>query len=578
MSKRYIPQGAILVCNKGQKMTELKVTHNNNVTLYKVPYANEKDKEFKENVESFGNCAICGKCKFEPLCWKPVHESVKIGGARLIHEESKLYCKEGGEISVHLNLEEAKKALQSNDFNKQPAYKKVAWLRVGGAFLGALVVGAAVAFTMGAALPILGAAAATGMAAMGASCGTIALAGTIATTTMQVIGTFGMLAGAYYSYKRWEESGFDLEEGLVILAEALGGAIGGGIGGKYGLKVGNKAVDKFFGNNPNYLAVKNGTKCFIAGTLIATEKGKKRIEELKYGEKVYSYDEFYKEKALRRIRDVHEHITDTLVRIKTKTEEILTTPEHPFYVKGRYILAGFLSVGMSLTSFAGEQIEIQETEIIRYEKPQKVYNFSIEGTENYYVGEQGVLVHNAGGCPSGNEARKKNTETKQTSNPITKEGNKKVLKTNVEYTDKNGYKYTTDNSGNITKVEVKDLKLGKGERNTHSQKIVGREDRITNAPLSYDNDDGGHLIATRFKGSGDIDNMIAQNRQVNRSGGAWYEMEQEWANALKEGKQVSVKMDIEYPSDSMRPAKFKIEYKIDGKLETREIMNRRGGK
>ena len=578
MSKRYIPQGAILVCNKGQKMTELKVTHNNNVTLYKVPYANEKDKEFEENVESFGNCAICGKCKFEPLCWKPVHESVKIGGARLIHEESKLYCKEGGEISVHLNLEEAKKALQSNDFNKQPAYKKVDWLRVGGAFLGALVVGAAVAFTMGAALPILGAAAATGMAAMGASCGTIALAGTIATTTMQVIGTFGMLAGAYYSYKRWEESGFDLEEGLVILAEALGGAIGGGIGGKYGLKVGNKAVDKFFGNNPNYLAVKNGTKCFIAGTIIATEKGKKRIEELKYGEKVYSYDEFYKEKALRRIRDVHEHITDTFVRIKTKTEEILTTLEHPFYVKGRYILAGFLSAGMSLTGFAEEQIEIQETEIIRYEIPKKVYNFSIEGTENYYVGEQGVLVHNAGGCPSGNEARKKNTETKQTSNPITKEGNKKVLKTNVEYTDKNGYKYTTDNSGNITKVEVKDLKLGKGERNTHSQKIVGREDRITNAPLSYDNDDGGHLIATRFKGSGDIDNMIAQNRQVNRSGGAWYEMEQEWANALKEGKQVSVKMDIEYPSDSMRPAKFKIEYKIDGKLETREIMNRRGGK
>ena len=413
MSKRYIPQGAILVCNKGQKMTELKVTHNNNVTLYKVPYANEKDKEFKENVESFGNCAICGKCKFEPLCWKPVHESVKIGGARLIHEESKLYCKEGGEISVHLNLEEAKKALQSNDFNKQPAYKKVDWLRVGGAFLGALVVGAAVAFTMGAALPILGAAAATGMAAMGASCGTIALAGTIATTTMQVIGTFGMLAGAYYSYKRWEESGFDLEEGLVILAEALGGAIGGGIGGKYGLKVGDKAVDKFFGNNPNYLAFKNGTKCFIAGTLIATEKGKKRIEELKYGEKVYSYDEFYKEKALRRIRDVHEHITDTFVRIKTKTEEILTTPEHPFYVKGRYILAGFLSVGMSLTIFAGEQIEIQETEIIRYEKPQKVYNFSIEGTENYYVGEQGVLVHNAGGCPSGNEVKKNNTETKK---------------------------------------------------------------------------------------------------------------------------------------------------------------------
>ena len=103
----------------------------------------------------------------------------------------------------------------------------------------------------------------------------------------------------------------------------------------------------------------------------------------------------------------------------------MTTPEHPFYVKGRYILAGFLSVGMSLTGFAGEQIEIQETEIIRYEKPQKVYNFSIEGTENYYVGEQGVLVHNVEGCPPGNEARKKNTETKKNENEIIDEMNAK---------------------------------------------------------------------------------------------------------------------------------------------------------
>ena len=39
-----------------------------------------------------------------------------------------------------------------------------------------------------------------------------------------------------------------------------------------------------------------------------------------------------------------------------------------------------------------------------------MYNFSIESTENYYVGDQGVLVHNAGGCPSGNEVKKKNTE------------------------------------------------------------------------------------------------------------------------------------------------------------------------
>ncbi len=32
---------------------------------------------------------------------------------------------------------------------------------------------------------------------------------------------------------------------------------------------------------------------------------------------------------------------------------------------------------------------------------------------------------------------------------------------------------------------------------------------------------------------GDIDNLVAQNKQINRSGGEWYNMEKEWANALE---------------------------------------------
>ncbi len=50
------------------------------------------------------------------------------------------------------------------------------------------------------------------------------------------------------------------------------------------------------------------------------------------------------------------------------------------------------------------------------------------------------------------------------------------------------------------------------------QVAAGREDRLPD-------DDGGHLIGTQFHGSGDIDNLIAQNKQINRSGGEWYNME-----------------------------------------------------
>ena len=225
--------------------------------------------------------------------------------------------------------------------------------------------------------------------------------------------------GVYETYKRMEATNWDIEEGLVVLAEHIGSATGALAGGAIGNKIGGMLSDKIYAKSSTYQKIKNGTICFIAGTLVSTRLGRKRIEKIEKGDEVYSYDELTGQKVLRKVRDVHEHITDTFVRIKTKTEEILTTPEHPFYVKGRYILAGFLSVGMSLTGFAGEQIEIQETEIIRYEIPKKVYNFSIEGTENYYVGEQGVLVHNVEGCPPGNEVRKKNTETKNNSNKET---------------------------------------------------------------------------------------------------------------------------------------------------------------
>ena len=101
------------------------------------------------------------------------------------------------------------------------------------------------------------------------------------------------------------------------------------------------------------------------------------------------------------------------------------------------------------------------------------------------------------------------------------------------------------------------MRLGDGQRNAYSQKIVGRNDRLSA-------DDGGHLFGTQFGGSGDIDNLIPQNIQVNRAGGEWYKMEQKWADALKEvpPKKVSVKINPVYEGNSMRPTKIRVKYKI----------------
>ena len=157
---------------------------------------------------------------------------------------------------------------------------------------------------------------------------------------------------------------------------------------------------------------------------------------------------------------------------------------------------------------------------------------------------------------------------------------RKELLPNVQYVTESGYRYTTDEFGRISRVEVDDLVLKKGKRNAYSQRVAGREYRITEAELWEGLDDGGHLIGTQFNGPGDLDNVIAMNREINRSGGAWYNMEQEWANALKEVPPRKVTVDIQpvYSGKSLRPDAFNVIYEIEGKApKRRTILNQIGG-
>ena len=122
------------------------------------------------------------------------------------------------------------------------------------------------------------------------------------------------------------------------------------------------------------------------------------------------------------------------------------------------------------------------------------------------------------------------------------------------------------------------MQLGLAERNEYAQKTVGREDRLSE-------DDGGHLIASIFKGSGGFDNLVAMDGNLNK--GEWKKLKNMWANALKgkDGKKKinpkPVKPDIEvvYKGDSQRPVKFNIVYQI-GKSDPIEVtfLNKKEGK
>ena len=54
------------------------------------------------------------------------------------------------------------------------------------------------------------------------------------------------------------------------------------------------------------------------------------------------------------------------------------------------------------------------------------------------------------------------------------------------------------------------LKNQTAKRNAYAQKVVGREDRKKE-------DEGGHLIASIFDGSGNLDHLVPMRRNLNRS-------------------------------------------------------------
>jgi len=103
-------------------------------------------------------------------------------------------------------------------------------------------------------------------------------------------------------------------------------------------------------------------------------------------------------------------------------------------------------------------------------------------------------------------------------------------------------------------------------RNPYAQRTVGGADRMPT-------DDGGHLIGKKFNGSGQIDNLAPQNSGINRSGGEWYKMEQNWAGALKEDSSVKVDISPNYSGGSIRLDNFKVNYWIDGEKFTKLINN-----
>ena len=162
------------------------------------------------------------------------------------------------------------------------------------------------------------------------------------------------------------------------------------------------------------------------------------------------------------------------------------------------------------------------------------------------------------------------------------EKHRKSLKPNITYVtpDPDNFEYKTDDKGRIVSVKGTLTNIDGAKRNEYAQRTVGREDRIKSNNLNedekniYSGDDGGHLIGSRFGGSGNLDNLVPMDSNLNR--GAWERMENEWSKAIKEGKKVEVDIKPIYEDDLLRPTSFSVIYKIEGKKTmTKTFLNQR---
>ncbi|NMC40889.1 MAG: hypothetical protein GYA43_06920 [Bacteroidales bacterium] len=128
--------------------------------------------------------------------------------------------------------------------------------------------------------------------------------------------------------------------------------------------------------------------------------------------------------------------------------------------------------------------------------------------------------------------------------------------------------FKTDSQGRTESVESS-LSWSKNDRNTYQQCKTGK--------CGVDGDEGGHLIASIFNGPGEKLNLVPMDGNLNKS--LWKQMENDWARALKDGKQVNVKIEPVYKGDSLRPDSFNVTYSIDGGRPVfKDIGNTPGGK
>jgi hypothetical protein len=126
----------------------------------------------------------------------------------------------------------------------------------------------------------------------------------------------------------------------------------------------------------------------------------------------------------------------------------------------------------------------------------------------------------------------------------------------------NGYSYKTDDKGRIIRGEANVTINDEPRVSLNNQNVEGMQT----------GDDKGHLIAHVLGGADKEGNLVAMDSKLNR--GEYKSMELAARNALEEGKNVNMTIDVEYEGSSKRPKSFTVTLEIDDDITVKKFANK----
>jgi hypothetical protein len=142
--------------------------------------------------------------------------------------------------------------------------------------------------------------------------------------------------------------------------------------------------------------------CFTGKTLVKTPQGDRAIADLRVGDVVLGFDIEAQSTVTSRVIRVWRNWTDRLVIVGVGDEVILATGGHPFWRDDAcaWVPARELHRGAQLRTTNAGMLTVREIGAQLGTSP--TFNLETETTHTYFVGRQGVLVHNRSTPPASN--------------------------------------------------------------------------------------------------------------------------------------------------------------------------------